>query len=207
MLAALPLFAGLPKSIVDAAVTEIDWMSLPGGRVLFDPEHRGSDYFVVSGCLGVYASGGERIAARGRRNRRECLIVSRPEPRRAGAARSTRDAVRGHVEGPAGTGIDPRLARLTVFSEERTELRTQDTPARWPGSRRCRVDLTFHTERCQGARALRAWTSSTAARPSPVRMVPRTRVPQRFASIPPCDDTPWTRLCLRSRRRAVRRRE
>ena len=67
MLAALPLFSGLPKNIVDAAVTELEWLSLPGGGVLFEAgAPADAVYFVVSGCLGVYGTGGEligRIAA------------------------------------------------------------------------------------------------------------------------------------------------
>ena len=97
MLAALPLFSGLPKSIVDAAVTELEWMSLPGGRVLFEAgAPADAVYFVVSGCLGVYGRGGEligRIAA-GETVGEMGLIVSQPpDEDGAGAARfRARDA-------------------------------------------------------------------------------------------------------------------
>src|SRR5262245_51589294 len=67
MLAALPLFSGLPKTVVDEAVTGLEWLSLPGGRVLFEAgSPADAVYFVVSGCLGAYGPGGEmvgRIAA------------------------------------------------------------------------------------------------------------------------------------------------
>ena len=67
MLAALPLFSGLPKSIVDQAVAELEWLSVPGGHVLFEAgSPSDAVFFVVSGCLGVYGPGGElvgRVAA------------------------------------------------------------------------------------------------------------------------------------------------
>src|SRR6185503_11665461 len=81
MLAALPLFSGLPKGVVDAAVTELEWKSLPGGGLLFEAgAPADAVYFVVSGCLGVYGPGGEltgRIAA-GETVGEMGLIVSRP---------------------------------------------------------------------------------------------------------------------------------
>ena len=58
MLAALPLFSGLPKSVVDEAVAGLEWLSLPGGRVLFEAgSPADAVYFVVSGCLGAYGPG------------------------------------------------------------------------------------------------------------------------------------------------------
>lgn len=121
MLAALPLFSGLPKEIVDAAVAEIEWISLPGGRLLFEAgSSADAVYFVVSGCLGVFNAGGElvgRIAA-GESVGEMGLIVSRP---RAATVRALRDSelatlsagtfervLLGHPEAIL------RLARLTV---------------------------------------------------------------------------------------------
>ena len=92
MLAALPLFSGLPKTIVDAAVTELEWMSLPGGGVLFEAgAPADAVYFVVSGCLGVYGPGGElirRIAA-GETVGEMGLIIAR---RRTASVRALRDS-------------------------------------------------------------------------------------------------------------------
>ncbi len=92
MLAALPLFSGLPKSIVDAAVAELEWISLPGGRLLFDAgDPADAVYFVVSGCLGAFAPDGElvgRIAA-GESVGELGLIVSRP---RTATVRALRDS-------------------------------------------------------------------------------------------------------------------
>jgi len=121
MLASLPLFAGLPKSVVDAAVTELEWMSLPGGRVLFEAgAPADAVYFVVSGCLGVYGPGGElirRIGA-GETVGEMGLIVSQP---RTMTVRALRDSdlatlsagtfervLLGHPE------VIMRLARLAV---------------------------------------------------------------------------------------------
>src|SRR5262245_62875326 len=62
MLAALPLFSGLPKSVVDAAVTDLEWLSLPGGHLLFEAgSPADAVYFVVSGCLGVYGPVGQLL--------------------------------------------------------------------------------------------------------------------------------------------------
>ncbi len=121
MLAALPLFSGLPKSVVDAAVAELEWISLPGGRLLFEAgAPADAVYFVISGCLGAFGPDGElvgRIAA-GESVGEMGLIVSRP---RAATVRALRDSelatlsagtfervLLGHPEAIL------RLARLTV---------------------------------------------------------------------------------------------
>jgi NTE family protein len=55
VLGALPLFNGLPADVLSAVAAEVEWLSLPGGSVLFsagDPSD--SMYVVLSGCLGVY---------------------------------------------------------------------------------------------------------------------------------------------------------
>ncbi len=92
MLASLPLFSGLPKSVIDAAVAELEWISLRGGGLLFEAgAPADSVYFVVSGCLGAFAPGGElvgRIAA-GESVGEMGLIVSRP---RAATVRALRDS-------------------------------------------------------------------------------------------------------------------
>src|SRR5688572_32863698 len=52
ILAALPLFSGLPRSIVDAAVTDPGWMSLPGGVLQFETGATADTvYLVVAGRL------------------------------------------------------------------------------------------------------------------------------------------------------------
>ncbi len=92
MLASLPLFSGLPKTVIDAAVAELEWISLPGGSLLFESgAPADSVYFVVSGCLGAFGAGGElagRIAA-GETVGEMGLIVSRP---RAATVRALRDS-------------------------------------------------------------------------------------------------------------------
>ena len=92
MLASLPLFSGLPKTVIDAAVAELEWISLPGGSLLFEAgAPADSVYFVVSGCLGAFGTGGElvgRIAA-GESVGEMGLIVARP---RAATVRALRDS-------------------------------------------------------------------------------------------------------------------
>jgi NTE family protein len=92
MLASLPLFSGLPKAVIDAAVAELEWISLPGGSLLFEAgAPADSVYFVVSGCLGAFGAGGElvgRIAA-GETVGEMGLIVARP---RAATVRALRDS-------------------------------------------------------------------------------------------------------------------
>jgi len=92
MLASLPLFSGLPKTVIDAAVAELEWITLPGGSLLFEAgTPADSVYFVVSGCLGAFGAGGElvgRIAA-GETVGEMGLIVSRP---RAATVRALRDS-------------------------------------------------------------------------------------------------------------------
>lgn len=92
MLASLPLFSGLPKTVIDGAVAELEWISLPGGSLLFEAgAPADSVYFVVSGCLGAFGTGGElvgRIAA-GESVGEMGLIVARP---RAATVRALRDS-------------------------------------------------------------------------------------------------------------------
>ncbi|MGB5131024.1 MAG: patatin-like phospholipase family protein [Steroidobacteraceae bacterium] len=92
MLASLPLFSGLPTTIIDAAVAELEWISVPGGGLLFEAgAPADSVYFVVSGCLGAFGPGGDlvgRIAA-GESVGEMGLIVARP---RAATVRALRDS-------------------------------------------------------------------------------------------------------------------
>src|SRR5689334_23495309 len=53
---ALPLFNGLDGQILEAIAREVEWLSLPGGSMLFAAgEPSDSMYIVLSGCLGVFA--------------------------------------------------------------------------------------------------------------------------------------------------------
>ncbi len=211
MLAALPLFSGLPKSIVDAAVTEIDWLSLPGGTVLFEAgAPADAVYFVVSGCLGVYGSGGElirRIAA-GETVGEMGLIVSRPRTMTVRALRDSELAMLsagtfervllGHPEAIL------RLARITVerLEDEDASRERQMAPrtiAIIPQD--AGTDLATHAERLVNA----------LSRFGRVDLVGRQRAgshsPQWFHEresrndfvvyAADADDSPWTRLCLR----------
>jgi NTE family protein len=52
----LPLFNGLDGEILGAIAREVEWLSLPGGSMLFAAgEPSDSMYIVLSGCLGVFA--------------------------------------------------------------------------------------------------------------------------------------------------------
>ncbi len=211
MLAALPLFNGLPKSIIDAAVTEIEWMSLPGGRVLFEAgAPADAVYFVVSGCLGVYGSGGElvrRIAA-GETVGEMGLIVPRP---RTLTVRALRDSdlamlsagtfervLLGHPEAIL------RLARITVQRLEDADANRERqmaprTLAILPQD--ANIDLMPHAARLVAA----------LERLGRVDLVGRERAGSHSSQwfheresrndfvvyTADADDTPWTRFCLR----------
>ena len=57
VLDALPLFKGLETSILQGIAAEVEWLSLPGGSMLFAAnEPSDSMYIVLSGCLGVFAA-------------------------------------------------------------------------------------------------------------------------------------------------------
>ena len=211
MLAALPLFSGLPKSIVDAAVAEIDWLSLPGGTVLFEAgAPADAVYFVVSGCLGVYGSGGElirRIAA-GETVGEMGLIISRPRTMTVRALRDSELAMLsagtfervllGHPEAIL------RLARITVERlEDQDASRERQMAPRTLAfiPQDAGADLASHAERLVDA----------LARFGRVDLVGRERAgshsPQWFHEresrndfvvyAADADDSPWTRLCLR----------
>src|SRR5688572_530757 len=163
MLAALPLFSGLPKQVVDEAVAELEWTSLPGGALLFEAgSPADAVYFVVSGCLGVYGPGGElvgRIAA-GESVGEMGLIVSRP---RRATVRALRDSELARLS--AGTFERVllghplailRLARLTVSriddrNAERQRVMTPRTLALIPLDEG--VDIPLHAGRLVDALA------------------------------------------------------
>ncbi len=210
MLAALPLFSGLPKKIVDDAVAELEWLSLPGGRLLFEAGSTSNAvYFVISGCLGAFAPDGElvgRIPA-GESVGEMGLIVSRP---RAATVRALRDSelamlssgtfervLLGHPEAIL------RLARLTVERIEdagsRERHRMPRTIALVP--RHEGIDVAALS--ADLARAL-----SDIGRVEPVSgQRAGSHSPQWFHELESRNDfvfyladsadTPWTRLCLR----------
>lgn len=211
MLAALPLFAGLPKSVVDAAVPELEWMSLPGGRLLFEAgTPADAVYFVVSGCLGVYGPGGElvgRVPA-GETVGEMGLIVS--QPRRA-TVRALRDSelallsagtfervLLGHPEAIL------RLARLTVqrIDERGAEQRRVMTP---------RTLAVVPLDSSVGVAGEAESLVNALSRFGRADLVGRDRAgrhsPQWFHEresrndfvvyAADAGDTPWTRLCLR----------
>jgi NTE family protein len=211
MLAALPLFSGLPKHVVDEAVAELEWLSLPGGGLLFEAgSPADAVYFVVSGCLGVYGPGGEMVSriAAGETVGEMGLIVSRP---RRATVRALRDSELAMLS--AGTfervllghpQAILRLARLTVLriderDADRQRVMAPRTLALVPldGS----VDLPLQAGRLVDA----------LSRFGRVDLVGRERAgshsPQWFHEresrndfvVYAADsaDTPWTRLCLR----------
>ncbi len=211
MLAALPLFSGLPKSVVDAAVTELEWISLPGGRVLFEAgAPADAVYFVVSGCLGVYGSGGElirRIAA-GETVGEMGLIVSRP---RTATVRALRDSelatlsagtfervLLGHPEAIL------RLARITVRRLEdrdadRERQMTPRTLAMIPQD--AGIDVALHAERLVKALAHLGRVDlvgrQRAGSHSPQWFHERESRNDFVVYLADAGDSPWTRLCLR----------
>ena len=132
MLASLPLFSGLPKSVIDAAVAELEWIALPGGDPLFESgAPADSVYFVVSGCLGAFGPGGElvgRIAA-GESVGEMGLIAARP---RAATVRALRDSELARLSSGTFERVllsHPeailRLARLSVERLESVRTRGQ----------------------------------------------------------------------------------
>jgi NTE family protein len=211
MLAALPLFSGLPKHVVDEAVTELEWMSMPGGALLFEAgTPADAVYFVVSGCLGVYGPSGElvgRVAA-GESVGEMGLIVSRP---RRATVRALRDSelamlsagtfervLLGHPEAIL------RLARLTVLriddrEADRRRAMTPRTLALVP--QHAGLDLAHHAGLL--VRALSKLGRADlvgrerAANHSPQWFHERESRNDFVVYAADAGDTPWTRLCLR----------
>ncbi len=211
MLAALPLFSGLPKTVVDEAVTGLEWLSLPGGGVLFEAgSPADAVYFVVSGCLGVYGPGGEligRIAA-GEAVGEMGIIVSRA---RTASVRALRDSelamlsastfervLLGHPEAIL------RLARMSVNRlVDREREHTHDIVPRTIALVPLDPELDLHS--------LCARLVDALARHGRAEVVGRERAgshsPRWFHErelrndfvvyAADADDTAWTRLCLR----------
>lgn len=211
MLAALPLFSGLPKSVVDAAVAELQWISLPGGCLLFEAGSAADAvYFVISGCLGAFGPDGElvgRITA-GESVGEMGLIVSRP---RAATVRALRDSELATLS--AGTfervllGHPEAILRLARLTVERLE----DSAA---GSERSRMPRTIALMPQHGGvdvAALAADISAALAALGRVEVVTGQRAGAHSSHwfhelearndfvvyTADAGDTPWTRLCLR----------
>ncbi|HET8690852.1 MAG TPA: patatin-like phospholipase family protein [Steroidobacteraceae bacterium] len=210
MLAALPLFSGLPKSIVDQAVAELEWLSVPGGHVLFEAgSPSDAVFFVVSGCLGVYGPGGElvgRVAA-GESVGEMGLIVSSPRRATVKALRDSELAVLsagtfervllGHPEAIL------RLARLTV---QRLDLRDAARKAPLTPRTLAVVPLGPDIDPAGEARQLVAalarfgradLVDGRAAAHSPQWFHERESRNDFVVYLADAADTPWTRTCLR----------
>lgn len=121
ILAALPLFAGMSRPVLDAMVAELEWISLPGGTELFAAgAPANAVYFVISGCLGAFATDGSLIGrvAAGESVGEMGLIAARP---RTATVRALRDSDLARLPNDAFQRVllqHPetalRLARLTV---------------------------------------------------------------------------------------------
>jgi NTE family protein len=59
LLGALQMFRGLDRETLSSIAAELEWLSLPGGAILFEAgEQPDAMYIVIAGCLAAY-SGGE----------------------------------------------------------------------------------------------------------------------------------------------------
>ena len=142
VLAGLPLFSGLPSSVLHQIGTEADWLSLPGGATLFQAgEHPDALYVVLSGCLGIFLSGGTPPKLRGRviaggTVGEMGLISGRPRTAHVVALRDTELARLSRDSFDRVFGQHPeamlRIARLTV---ERLEQSQAPVPAHVQGAR------------------------------------------------------------------------
>ena len=210
MLAALPLFSGLPKNIIDQAVEELEWLSVPGGHVLFEAgSPADAVFFVVSGCLGVYGPGGElvgRIAA-GETVGEMGLIVS--SPRRA-TVRALRDSELAMLS--AGTfervllGHPEAILRLARLTVQRLDLREAGRKPPLTPRTLAVVPLGPGVDHVGQARELVA-ALTTFGRADLVDGRAATHSPQWFHERESRNDfvvyaadageTPWTHTCLR----------
>jgi NTE family protein len=211
MLAALPLFSGLPRHVVDEAVSDLEWVSLPGGAVLFEAgDSADAVYFVVSGCLGVYGPGGEfvgRVAA-GETVGEMGLIVSRP---RTATVRALRDSELATLSAATFERVllaHPqailRLARLSVQrlvdrEREHGHAFTPRTLALVPLD--AGLDLSLHAGRLVAALTRFGRTDlvgrQRAGGHSPQWFHERESKSVFVVYAAEPGDTPWTRLCLR----------
>lgn len=212
MLASLPLFAGLPKPIIDAAVAELEWISLPGGSSLFEAgAPADAVYFVVSGCLGVFGPGDElvgRIAA-GESVGEMGLIVSRP---RAATVRALRDSELARLS--AGTfervllGHPEAILRLARLSVARL---LENAPARGPARAAPRTITIIPHDPAVDVEALSRAFTAALSRLGRADLVGSARAgghsSQWFHEVElrndfvvyaaDAGDSPWTRLCVR----------
>ncbi|MGH8204375.1 MAG: patatin-like phospholipase family protein [Steroidobacteraceae bacterium] len=211
MLAALPLFSGLPKSVVDAAVTDLEWMSLPGGGVLFEAgAPADAVYFVVSGCLGVYGPGGElirRIGA-GETVGEMGLIIAR---RRTASIRALRDSELATLSAATFERVllgHPqailRLARIAVtrLADREAEQGPEITPRTFSmlplddG-----IDIQEQARRLTGALShygrVDLVDRQRAVKHSPQWFHERESQNDFVVYAADAGDTPWTQLCLR----------
>jgi len=211
MLAALPLFSGLPRSVVDEAVAELEWMSLPGGGLLFESgDPADAVYFVVSGCLGVYGPGGEligRIVA-GETVGEMGLIVSRP---RTATVRALRDSELATLSsatfGRVLLGHPDAILRLARLSVQRLVDREREhghavlprTLALVPLD--AGVELPLNANRLVNALARFGRVDlvgrERAGRHSPQWFHEREAQNDFVVYAADATDSPWTRLCLR----------
>jgi NTE family protein len=212
MLASLPLFSGLPTTVIDAAVAELEWISLPGGSLLFTAgAPADSVYFVASGCLGVFGPAGEligRIAA-GESVGEMGLIVSRP---RAATVRALRDSDLARLS--AGTfervllGHPEAILRLARLSVGRL---LENAPVREPTPAAPRTITIIPQNPAIDITALTSGLVEALARLGRVDLVGRVRAAghsgQWFHEVESrndfvvyeaeAGDTAWTQLCIR----------
>ena len=212
MLASLPLFSGLPKTVIDGAVAELEWISLPGGSLLFEAgAPADSVYFVVSGCLGAFGTGGElvgRIAA-GESVGEMGLIVARP---RAATVRALRDSELARLSSGTFERVllsHPeailRLARLSV------ERLLENAPPRSSAPAAPRTITVIPYDSSIDVAALTTGLVAALARLGRVDLVGSTRAgghsSQWFHEVESRNDfvvytaehgdTAWTQLCVR----------
>jgi NTE family protein len=143
VLDALPLFHGLPQDVLTAIAAEVEWLSLPGGSLLFSVgDASDSMYVVLSGCLGVYlAQAGDRRrfvsrVVAGDTAGEMGLISGRP---RSGTVVALRDTELARLSQQAFDRVfrhHPeamlRIAQITVDRLESNQLRAR---GRAPGAR------------------------------------------------------------------------
>ncbi len=143
VLAALPLFQGLSAEILSAIAAEVEWLSLPGGSVLFTAgEPSDSMYVVLSGCLGVYlAPGGDRRRFVGRIVAGDTagemgLVSGRP---RSGTVVALRDTELVRLSQQAFDRVFRRhpdaMLRIAQITVDRLESNQQRSRGRAPGAR------------------------------------------------------------------------
>jgi NTE family protein len=212
MLASLPLFSGLPKTVIDEAVTELEWLSLPGGSQLFEAgAPADSVYFVVSGCLGAFGPGGElvgRIAA-GESVGEMGLIVSRP---RTATVRALRDSELARLSADMFErvllGHPQAILRLARLSVQRL---LENAPARGATPSAPRTITLIPQDSAIDGVALTSALVDSLAGLGRVDLVDSVRAGRHsgqwfhevesrndfvvYAAEP--GDTPWTQLCVR----------